>query len=294
MKPSHQTFLLKFLAHGDKLKAYSAAYPTATGEAMRTSANRLLRHPHIAAKLAEVHTNAQQQLQQHIKDAAEKETTTLVSLHEKRMLLARMIRGQYKQVKHIRLKDSIQEVEADVTPSVLLRAIELDCKLASGKYKDITPPPKQEAKQPAIAPAQPPPPAPPTANPQPAPQPVASPAKPIHSFDYIPKHVTMIFPDEDGNLPVYEQAQTGGTPLTPSEENWELYLQLDANLRRTPAHLLTLKKASFEKLPSKQQLLILQPLIASWQVFRKTPAPPPSGIQKSHLLQGLGEIRVNP
>lgn len=263
MKPAHQTFLLEMLSHGDKLRAYQTAYPTASGEAMRTAANRLLRHPAIAEKLAEVQHRAEAQLQQHIQQAAEKEAAQMVSLHEKRLILARMIRGQWKQVKHIKLKDTLHAVENDITPSALLRAIELDCKLAAGKYKEPTQAVKPKAvMQASIAvvppaavieqqPVEAPPKLPPAA--------AAPPERPV--LDYLPAYAVQVY---SSDAPATTAAKQGG-------ERWQLYLSLDANLRRLPLEALAMKRTAFEKLSPRQQQLVLQPLITARELLKKQP-----------------------
>ncbi len=267
MKPAHQTFLIEMLSHGDKLRAYQAAYPTASGEAMRTAANRLLRHPAIAGKLAEVHHRAEARLQQHIQQAAEKEAAQMVSLHEKRLILARMIRGQWKQVKHIKLKDTLHAVENDITPSALLRAIELDCKLAAGKYKEPAPPvakpkPVIAPTLPAAAQVQVIPSAPPPSVETPAKLPPAAAAPPERPvLDYLPAHAVQVY---NSDAPATTATQQGG-------ERWQLYLSLDANLRRLPLEALAIKRTAFEKLSPRQQQLVLQPLITARELLKKQP-----------------------
>lgn len=267
MKPAHQTFLLEMLSHGDKLRAYQTAYPTASGEAMRTAANRLLRYPAIAEKLAEVQHRAEAQLQQHIQQAAEKEAAQMVSLHEKRLILARMIRGQWKQVKHIKLKDTLQAVENDITPSALLRAIELDCKLAAGKYKEPAAPAARP--KPAVAPTIPAarpaavipvPQTPPVEVPAKLPPAAAAPPeRPV--LDYLPAYAVQVY---SSDAPATTAAKQGG-------ERWQLYLSLDANLRRLPLEALAMKRTAFEKLSPRQQQLVLQPLITARELLKKQP-----------------------
>ena len=267
MKPAHQTFLIEMLSHGDKLRAYQAAYPTASGEAMRTAANRLLRYPAIAEKLAEVQQRAEAQLQQHIRQAAEKEAAQMVSLHEKRLILARMIRGQWKQVKHIKLKDTLHAVENDITPSALLRAIELDCKLAAGKYKEPAPPvakPKPVIAPPlpvaTQAPAIPTHPSPPAEAPAKLPPAAAAqPERPV--LDYLPAHAVQVYSSDAPATTVSKQGS----------ERWQLYLSLDANLRRLPLDALAIRRTAFEKLSPRQQQLVLQPLITARELLKKQP-----------------------
>lgn len=130
MKNTYQTFINELLAHGDKFRAYKAAYPSASGEALKVATNRLLRRPEVQAQLQEASTAARAKALASFEesvstDLAEQFTT----IKEKRRILHLMITGQWKTKRCVKLKDRIEEVEEDISPHAMLRAIELDAKL---------------------------------------------------------------------------------------------------------------------------------------------------------------------
>ena len=61
MKPQHQTFIREFILHGDKHRAYKAAYPQSSGEALKTAARRLYNRPEIKQVIDHSLSNARQQ-----------------------------------------------------------------------------------------------------------------------------------------------------------------------------------------------------------------------------------------
>lgn len=130
MKNTYQTFINELLAHGDKFRAYKAAYPTASGEALKVAANRLIRRPEVQAQLqaasAAARAKALVSFEESVSDDLAEQFTTI---KEKRRILHLMITGQWKTKRHIKLKDRIEEVEEDISPHAMLRAIELDAKL---------------------------------------------------------------------------------------------------------------------------------------------------------------------
>lgn len=60
----------------------------------------------------------------------------LLSIYEKRILLARMARSQWKQKRYIKLKDRIVEVEETLSTQMLLRILALDTRLAAQIQKE--------------------------------------------------------------------------------------------------------------------------------------------------------------
>ena len=126
MIPKHHEFLTHYLACGNQFEAYKKAYPDAAGRSLKTAANRLLRSPGIQAKLQE----AQQQVMAGVVTTLQQTTTVqLATIQQKRALLARIISGDYKVRRYIRLGTELQMVEEDVSPFALLRAIDLDTRL---------------------------------------------------------------------------------------------------------------------------------------------------------------------
>jgi hypothetical protein len=132
-KPQHEVFIRGMLAHGDKIKAYCEAYPGVSPDSARKAANRLLTYTHIRQRiepaLQQARSNAMQQLEL---AAGERLAGELVDIYEQRTLLAEIIRGEIKLQRAIKIKGRIEMVEEDLDPFVVLKAIELDCKLEAG------------------------------------------------------------------------------------------------------------------------------------------------------------------
>ncbi|HYG15896.1 MAG TPA: hypothetical protein VEC12_09095 [Bacteroidia bacterium] len=132
-KPQHDVFIRGMLAHGDKIKAYLEAYPNISPAAARPAANRLLSYPHIRQRLEpllqEAKNIAVEKLQQ---TAGERMADELLTVYEQRCFLAQIVRRELKLVRAITLRDRVVEVEQDLDPFIILRAIELDCKLEAG------------------------------------------------------------------------------------------------------------------------------------------------------------------
>lgn len=144
LKPAYNTFITHFIRTKDKRAAYKEAYPNvADGNSLRSAANRLYNQlkPYID-KLEERATALA--LEELVQDAKERIKTEVCSLHSRREVLAKMITGQMQVKRHIRLRDTIVEVYDDVNPAALIRAIDLDSRLAANKYKEKIEQPKQE------------------------------------------------------------------------------------------------------------------------------------------------------
>lgn len=130
MKNTYQTFVNELLEHGDKFRAYKAAYPNASGESLRVATNRLLQRPEIQELLSDAGKAARAKALVSFEENVSAELQDqFTSIQEKRRILHLMITGQWKTKRYIKLKDRIEEVEEDISPHALLRAIELDAKL---------------------------------------------------------------------------------------------------------------------------------------------------------------------
>lgn len=152
MKPQHEIFVREMIRHGNRSLAYKAAYPDAKDEALRTAAARLLAKPHIQqtidAVMQPLREKAIAELEQ---QATERVKEEICSLQQRREVLAKIILGRMQVKKHIRLKDTIHEVYDDVSPAAVIRAIDLDSKLAANKYKEkISTPAPPEVKTPVV------------------------------------------------------------------------------------------------------------------------------------------------
>lgn len=130
MKPEHEIFIRQMAAHGDKYRAYKEAYPDADGESLRKAAERLARRADIAQMLSVIEDTAREKIIKEAAEMAEERTRAeMASIEERRALLARMMRGQHKVKRCVKLGNAVQEIEEDINPFAIIRAIELDTKL---------------------------------------------------------------------------------------------------------------------------------------------------------------------
>jgi hypothetical protein len=136
LKPAHKTFIIHYLRTQNKKQAYKETYPNvADGDSLRSAANRLYRQlqPFIESLTAHATTLALDEL---MREAKEVVKTSICTLQKRREVLGKMITGQMQVKRHIRLRDTIVEVYDDVSPAALIRAIDLDSRLAANKYKE--------------------------------------------------------------------------------------------------------------------------------------------------------------
>ena len=132
-KPQHEVFVRGMLAHGDRIRAYREAYPNIFPTAVRQAAVRLMNHPEIRQHLEPVFEQAKAAAMQQLEQmAGQRIAGEMMSAYEQRVLLAQMIRGEIRLQRDIKLRNRIATVEQDLDPFVVLKAIELDCKLEAG------------------------------------------------------------------------------------------------------------------------------------------------------------------
>ncbi|WP_276131656.1 hypothetical protein [Polluticoccus soli] len=132
-KPQHEVFIHGMLAHGNKTKAYNDAYPGVSPTSARKAANRLLKYTHIRERIEPVFERARNKAMQQLELAAgTRIANDLTTVYERRILLAGIIRGEITLQRAIRLKGRIEVAEQDMDPFVVLKAIELDCRLEAG------------------------------------------------------------------------------------------------------------------------------------------------------------------
>lgn len=307
MKPQHEIFVREMIRHGNKTQAYLAAYPDATGEALRTAATRLLNKPHIRQAI----NNILQPIRE--KAAAELEATAthrikeeICTLQQRREALAKIILGKMQVKKHIRLKDTIQEVYDDVSPYAIIRAIDLDSKLAANKYKEKIQPVEQpaQATQPTIQ--KPPADAvttkPVQAEPQtPDTQQVYYRGEPgyeeayqrdVDAFfkmfphlpaDYLtnPKYNEGMLTDQLPEMlqpPPHENSVTVCNQTEPETEQdaettsrWQTYFRLDPQLAHLPPELLRIRESNFRRMKPAAQQSLIRPLQQHLQDVKNYP-----------------------
>lgn len=144
LKPAHKIFITHYLRTQNKRQAYKETYPNvADGDSLRSAANRLYRQlqPFIESLTAHATTLALDELMTEAKEVIK---TNICTLQQRREVLGKMITGQMQVKRHIRLRDTIVEVYDDVSPAALIRAIDLDSRLAANKYKEKIEQPKTE------------------------------------------------------------------------------------------------------------------------------------------------------
>jgi hypothetical protein len=137
-------FIIEVIRHGDKEKAYGKAYPKAAPQSRKPSACRLYNRPEIKQLIDEGRAKATEKAYENAtQEATQTMTDELLTLHEKRRELARIVRRQQHMNRYYKFKDHIEVKEVLVdSPSVILRAIELDTRLeaASPQIPVETPP----------------------------------------------------------------------------------------------------------------------------------------------------------
>lgn len=133
---AHQLFIAGYLRTGNKRLAYKTAYPDiADGDSLRVASNRLYRQLKSQIESLEAHAT-ELAIQEMMTDAKERIKTEICNMQQRREVLADIILGRMKVTRHIRLKDRVVEVEETVSPGVIIRAIDLDSRLAANKYKE--------------------------------------------------------------------------------------------------------------------------------------------------------------
>ena len=307
MKPQHEIFVREMIRHGNKTQAYLAAYPDATGEALRTAATRLLNKPHIQQTINSI----LQPLRE--KAAAELEATAtqrikeeICTLQQRREALAKIILGKMQVKKHIRLKDTIQEVYDDVSPYAIIRAIDLDSKLAANKYKEKIQPAEQPAHTPQPTIQKPPADAVTTKPVQTEPQTPDSQQvyyrgepgyeeayqRDVDAFfkmfphlpaDYLtnPKYNDGMLTDQLPEMlqpPPPENSVTVCNQIEPETEQdaettrrWQTYLHLDPQLAHLPPEALRIREANFRRMKPAAQQSLIRPLQQHLQDVKNYP-----------------------
>lgn len=135
MKIEHEMFAHHYILSGDKDKAYKIAYPHAKGAPLKIAARRLINSKDVRDYIDKHFTAAQEKAikEQHAEEQriAEEEYATMML---KRKMLRSMISGEYKHKRHIRVREHLEVVEEPLNPIAILRAIDIDTKLAKDWY----------------------------------------------------------------------------------------------------------------------------------------------------------------
>lgn len=130
MDARHEIFVQQMLMHGDRQRAYLAAYPLTEVIDLAGEAEAMENSPGISWELNQRRRRREENL---AKRSAKK---PLLTLERKREILAAMAEGEWQAKRHIKIKDLIVEVYDDINAYQAQRAMELDSKLAADYYKE--------------------------------------------------------------------------------------------------------------------------------------------------------------
>jgi hypothetical protein len=131
MKTSHQTFILEMVKHGDKELAWQKANPgNKGGNSARKAADRLLRrHPEMAAEIEEaVATIRHRAYKEAYRLYTEEQRTPLLSMMQRREILARIARGEVKVCRYVKNGDRYIMLFEDPRPRDMMQAMQIDAK----------------------------------------------------------------------------------------------------------------------------------------------------------------------
>ncbi|WP_276132782.1 hypothetical protein [Polluticoccus soli] len=138
----HLIYVKEYIRTGDKERAYGKAYPNAQPQSRKPAAWRLSRRPEIQELIDEKQkASIEKGFAAAEAEAAERHKKDFLSLHERRVELARIVRRQARMNKYYKFKEEVKTMEVTVdNPAAILRAIELDTKLEAEYF----------AKKPAV------------------------------------------------------------------------------------------------------------------------------------------------
>jgi hypothetical protein len=139
MNRKQERFAMEYIRTGDATEAYKTAYGAKNDEAARTAAARLLKRPEVEDYVTSVTESLKKKARAEIEEEAKNRIKReMLSIEQKRIALADMVLGRHKVRRHLKYKDHSEEVFDDPSPLAILRAIEVDSKLAHGWYDRST------------------------------------------------------------------------------------------------------------------------------------------------------------
>ncbi len=294
MKPQHEIFIREMIRHGNKTQAYLAAYPDATGEALRTAATRLLNKPHIQQAINNVLQPIREKAAAELENAASQRIKEeICTLQQRREVLAKIILGKMQVKKHLRLKDSIHEVYDDVTPAAIIRAIDLDSKLAANKYKEKIQTTEQPVIQtPVIKPTTKAPATEPEVYYRGEPGYEDAYQRDVDAFfrlnphlpkDYLtnPRYKEGVLVDHlpealqtsepENSVTVCNQTNPETEQDAETTHRWQTYLRLDPQLAHLPPEILQIREANFRSMKPTAQQSLIRPLQQHLQDVKNYP-----------------------
>lgn len=135
----HEIFICQMIIHGDRQKAYQAAYPGVSSNSAYFAASRLLSLPHIRIRINIAVQQAQEQSRLQLQELIKER---MLSHDEKRAHLARIVRGEETVIKTVTHYGKLLQYEKGPSAWDILNAITLDCKLEAEEQKMLQVPSK--------------------------------------------------------------------------------------------------------------------------------------------------------
>jgi hypothetical protein len=130
---NHEKFVRHYIKCGDKEKAYKKVYPGTSKQSARTGAARLLAREDVQAAVEKLKGPLREKEMVKLQEAVKEQMQLdILDTLQKRHHCAQIVLGKRKVLRHIRLKDRVEDVYDDPSPAAILRAIELDTKLEHG------------------------------------------------------------------------------------------------------------------------------------------------------------------
>jgi len=155
--PKHNIFIREIVRHGDKVRAYKAAYPSISDAAARTAAVRLLNHPYVKEQLKYEQSQIMLGLKE---DKAAFVNQELKIINTKREMLLKIICGTIaatvaERIKAIRLDTELAEQQAKLLGYGSLKRIEAPQPVTEKNTENVTNMNNEEAPSSSLEPMKP-------------------------------------------------------------------------------------------------------------------------------------------
>lgn len=137
INPKHDIFIREMLLHGNRVRAYLAAYPGAGLSSAASRACTLLKQPAITQKLEEEQNRI---LDRNGSVQAGILQEKLESVAGMRQLLVAIISGEFTTQKTYKMKDTIETIELKASISEALSALNINLRMMKTFKEEELPP----------------------------------------------------------------------------------------------------------------------------------------------------------
>jgi hypothetical protein len=129
----HERFIREMIEHGDRCRAYKAAYPGTKDRAASSGAYRLMKIPYIQGRIDDAMLRVQKKTEEAMTTLINEKLANLIGMRE---YLSTIVSGKTKFKKPFKAGDDVKTVEVEANASEVLRALELNLKLTRDLPKD--------------------------------------------------------------------------------------------------------------------------------------------------------------